>query len=202
MFSQCSLVVQPRCERRSIYVKFRQTTQVARHFSDSVPRHGATTWLGKVVRPWDPASKAMVWWRWPLQWSCRQIRERQVCYYSAFGQASDPPSAGATQLVKTADCRYTVTVAMLKKVCNRKVSERCIATALSNEGISFQKLLEKPVPTAAGIAARLAFARKYHLKPKSWWSKSLRAANDGKFFKACLNDAARTRAAQRATFGG
>ena len=105
------------------------------------------------------------------------------------------------QLVKTADCRYTVTVAMLKKACNFKVSERCITTALHNEGIYFRKLREKPVLTAADIAARLAFARKYHLKPKSWWNKSLHAAIDGKFFKACLNDAARTRAAQRATFG-
>ena len=104
------------------------------------------------------------------------------------------------QLVKTADCRYTVTVAMLKKACNFKVSERCITTALHNEGIYFRKLREKPVLTAADIAARLAFARKYHLKPKSWWNKSLHAAIDGKFFKACLNDAARTRAAQRATF--
>ena len=105
------------------------------------------------------------------------------------------------QLVKAADCRYTVTVAMLKKACNFKVSQRCITTALHNEGIYFRKLREKPVLTAADIAARLAFARKYHLKPKSWWNKSLHAAIDGKFFKACLNEAARTRAAQRATFG-
>ena len=42
------------------------------------------------------------------------------------------------QLVKAADCRYTVTVAMLKKACNFKVSQRCITTALHNEGIYFR----------------------------------------------------------------
>ena len=106
-----------------------------------------------------------------------------------------------TQLVKQADCQYTVTVGMLRKACKITASARCISRALHQEGIYFRKLREKPVLTAADVTARLAFARKYHLKPKSWWSRQLDAAIDGKFFKACLNSESRKRAAQRATFG-
>ena len=105
------------------------------------------------------------------------------------------------KLVQKADCRYTVTVAHLKKAAKVKVSERSISRALHKEGIYFRKLREKPVLTAADIRARLAFARKYHRRPARWWSHHLDAAIDGKFFKALLTADARVHAAQRATFG-
>ena len=105
------------------------------------------------------------------------------------------------ELVKKANCQYTVTVAMLKKACRLKASERSIARALHNEGIYFRKLREKPVLTAVDMKSRLEFARKYCHKPKSWWSNTLDAAIDCKFFKALLNNDARVRAAQKATHG-
>ena len=105
------------------------------------------------------------------------------------------------ELVKKANCQYTVTVAMLKKACRLKASERSIAQALHNEGIYFRKLREKPVLTAVGMKSRLEFARKYCHKPTSWWSNTLDAAIDCNFFKALLNNDARVRAAQKATHG-
>ena len=106
-----------------------------------------------------------------------------------------------SELVRKAECKYTVTVSMLKKACKLKASLKSISRALHAEGIYFRKLREKPVLTKADIKARLAFARKYHTKSKSWWAKHLDVAIDAKFFKACLTNEARVRAAQRATFG-
>lgn len=95
------------------------------------------------------------------------------------------------KLVQKADCRYTVTVAHLKKAAKVKVSERSISRALHKQGIYFRRLREKPVLIAADIRARLAFARKYHRRPARWWSHHLDAAIDGQFFKALLTADAR-----------
>lgn len=105
------------------------------------------------------------------------------------------------ELVRKANCEYTVTVAMLKRATRVKVSERTISRALHAHGIYFRKLREKPVLTRQDIKDRLAFARKYHRRPATWWHSNVHAAIDAKFFKALLSAEARSRAAQRGTHG-
>ena len=104
-------------------------------------------------------------------------------------------------LVRKADCRYTVTAAMVRKASKLKVSDRLIRDTLHKAGVYFRKLREKPVLTEEDIRARLAFGRKYANKSALWWQKRLHAVIDGKSFKVYLNNDGRKRAAQHATFG-
>ena len=105
------------------------------------------------------------------------------------------------ELVRKADCKYTVTIKMLKSATKAKASERSIARALHAENIYFRKLREKPKLTPDDVKARFAFAQKFHKKPKSWWAQQLHASIDGKHFQAYLNADQRARAAQHATYG-
>jgi transposase len=105
------------------------------------------------------------------------------------------------QLVRKANCKYTITAKMLLKATRLKVSERCVRDCLHKDNIYFRALREKPVLTKEDMRARLVFARKYHLKTRAWWNKALHASIDGKYFKAYLTGDARVRAAQHATYG-
>ena len=51
------------------------------------------------------------------------------------------------KMVRKADCKYTVTAAMLKKAAKLKVGERVIRDALHQQKVYFRKLREKPVLT-------------------------------------------------------
>ena len=105
------------------------------------------------------------------------------------------------KMVRKADCKYTVTAAMLKKAAKLKVGERVIRDALHQQKVYFRKLREKPVLTPKDVKDRLAFARKYHGKTPGWWNKHLHAIIDGKSFKVYLNADGRKKAAQHATYG-
>ena len=105
------------------------------------------------------------------------------------------------KMVRKADCKYTVTAAMLKKAAKLKVGERVIRDALHQQKVYFRKLREKPVLTPEDVKDRLAFARKYHGKTPGWWNKQLHAIIDGKSFKVYLNADGRKKAAQHATYG-
>ena len=104
-------------------------------------------------------------------------------------------------LVKKANCQYTVTAAMVKKAMRLKVSDRLIRDTLHEQKIYFRKLREKPVLTPEDVKARLAFARKYHMKSAQWWNDRLDGIIDGKSFKVYLTADGRRRAAQHATYG-
>ena len=105
------------------------------------------------------------------------------------------------KMVRKADCKYTVTAAMLKKAAKLKVGERVIRDALHQQKVYFRKLREKLVLTPEDVKDRLAFARKYHGKTPGWWNKHLHAIIDGKSFKVYLNADGRKKAAQHATYG-
>ena len=105
------------------------------------------------------------------------------------------------ELVVKANCKYTVTVKLLKRSSRVKASERTITKALHDRNIFFRKLREKPTLTTEDVAARLKFAKKYHSKPQAWWRKNVHAFIDGKHFQVYLNGESRLRAAQHATHG-
>ena len=105
------------------------------------------------------------------------------------------------ELIVKADCKYTVTVSMLKRSARVKASEKTIQTALHGRNIYFRKLREKPTLTSDDVAARFAFAKKYRSKTKAWWNSHIHGFIDGKHFQVYLNGASRLRAAQHATYG-
>ena len=105
------------------------------------------------------------------------------------------------ELIVKADCKYTVTVAMLKRGARVAASERTIQRALHKRNIYFRKLREKPSLTDEDVAARFEFARKYRAKTKEWWCKNIHGFIDGKKFTVHLNGGTRVRAAQHATYG-
>jgi transposase len=105
------------------------------------------------------------------------------------------------ELVVKADCKYTVTVKLLKRSTRVKASERTILGALHERNIYFRRLREKPALTPEDVADRLKFANKYRYKTQAWWNKHVHGFIDGKFFQVYLNGESRVRAAQHATYG-
>ena len=67
--------------------------------------------------------------------------------------------------------------------------------------IFFREVREKPTLMPADVAARLAFAKTYRLKTKTWWRSQIHGLIGGKRFQVHSNGASRARTARRATYG-
>ena len=113
----------------------------------------------------------------------------------------DRIEAKLREKVAKAAGRYEVTVSMVRKAARVKASSRTVLKALHKRGVYFRRLREKPLLTEADVRDRLAFARKYHKKPASWWQQHIHAAIDVKHFQVFLSGHARARAAQEGTRG-
>ncbi|CAE7255135.1 F52C9.6 [Symbiodinium natans] len=105
------------------------------------------------------------------------------------------------ELIVKADGQSTITVDKLRKATKVKASTQTILAALHKRNIYFRKLREKPVLTPADVKARLAFAKKYRGKSKTWWLRNIHAFIDGKYFQVYLTGKERARAATHGTFG-
>ena len=105
------------------------------------------------------------------------------------------------EMVKKADGKYEVTIAMLKKSTRTKVGERTISNAFRSRGIYFRPFRKKPALTYDDIQSRIAFAKKYGEKTKAWWLSHIHLHIDVKQFPVYINGAGRRHAAQQGTRG-
>ena len=71
------------------------------------------------------------------------------------------------EMIVKADCKYAVTVVMLKRSTRVKASTRTILRALHKRNIYFRKLREKPTLTDDDVVARFAFAKKHRGQTKA-----------------------------------
>ena len=98
-------------------------------------------------------------------------------------------------MIKTAKCKYMVTVKMLKRATRTKASVRTIARALHARNIFFRPLRSKPLLTAEDISERKSFAERYHSKSEAWWLEHVHMHIDCKHFPVFLHGKARNHAA-------
>ena len=98
----------------------------------------------------------------------------------------------ANEMIEDADCKYQVTAGMLKAAMRLKCSEKTILTALHDRGVWFRPFREKPLLTDEDVEARMKFATAHVRKPVSFWTRTIDAYLDEKFFTAYLTPAART----------
>ena len=104
-------------------------------------------------------------------------------------------------LIKKADGKYEVSMAILRRTAKTTVSEKTIRKAFLKRNIRFRRLREKPLLTAADRCARLAFARAYKDKPALWWLRSIHLYIDLKLFPVYTTAAARKVGAHRTLRG-
>ena len=105
------------------------------------------------------------------------------------------------EMVKKADGKYEVTVAKLRKAMRLKVCDRTIRDALHDRGVYFRHFRRKPVLSAADIASRKKFAKKYSSKSATWWRTHVHLHIDVKHFPVYLHGAARHHFAVKGTRG-
>ena len=65
------------------------------------------------------------------------------------------------ELIQKVDCKYTVTVGMMKKATRTKASKRIILKATHQRNVYFRAMRDKPQLTQEDIKQRYAFAQKY-----------------------------------------
>ena len=90
---------------------------------------------------------------------------------------------------------------MVRKRAGLSYCERTIRDALRAHGKPFKKLREKPLLTAEDVKARLAFAEKYHARPKRSWLSCPHAIIDNKKFPMYVDHKGRVYAARRSVRG-
>ena len=98
--------------------------------------------------------------------------------------------AVATEMIEDAECNYQVTASMIKTVLKLKCSEKTILQALHGRGVWFRPFREKPLLTEDDVKAR-KFATEYGPKPVTFWTQTINAYLDEKFFTPYLSPAAR-----------
>ena len=103
-------------------------------------------------------------------------------------------------MIRKADGKYEVTIAMLKRSARCKACTRTILDRLHKRGVYFRPLRQKPVLTPEDIADRMTFASKYVGKPVAWWN-NLSMIIDVKHFQVLPHGNARKHAAQETTRG-
>ena len=100
-------------------------------------------------------------------------------------------AATAESLIQAADGEWQVTVAMVRDALKLKCCDRTILSALHRHGIYFRPMRQKPVLTSKDKAERLAFGLAHRGKPASFWTGSVHAYIDNKFFSTYLTPKAR-----------
>ena len=101
------------------------------------------------------------------------------------------------KMVKQANVKTEVS---LKKIVRRsriEASARTVRRCFKDRKLLFRPLREKFKLTEADKEERLAFAKKYKVKPKSWWTKNIHLFIDNKYFKIFHNGKHRDWAASR-----
>ena len=109
--------------------------------------------------------------------------------------------AKLAEMVKKANGKYEVTVARLRKAMRLKLCDRTVRDALHDDGVYFRHFRRKPVLSAADIASRKKFAKKYSGKSAAWWRKQVHLHIDVKHFPVYLHGAARHHFAVKGTRG-
>ena len=97
----------------------------------------------------------------------------------------------ANEMIEDAECNYQVTAGMLKSALRLKCSEKTILAALHERGVWFRPFREKPLLTGEDVEARLQFANQHGRKPLTFWTDSISAYLDEKYFTPYLTPAAR-----------
>ena len=97
----------------------------------------------------------------------------------------------AEELIQLADGEWQVTAGVIKKALKLKCCDRTVLDALHRHNIYFRTMRQKPVLTTTDIEERLAFANKYVGNPISFWTSSVDAYMDNKFFPVYLSAKAR-----------
>ena len=97
--------------------------------------------------------------------------------------------------------RTEVTAAMVRRRAGLSYCERTIRDAFRAHGKPFKKLSEKPLLTPEDVKARLAFAEKYHARPKRSWLSCPHAIIDNKKFPMYVDHRGRVYAARRSVRG-
>ena len=97
----------------------------------------------------------------------------------------------ATQLIEDADCLFQVTSSMLKAALKLKCSEKTILRALHDRGVWLRSFREKPLLTEDDVKDRLKFAKAHVAKPLTFWTRTISAYLDEKYFTPYLTPKAR-----------
>lgn len=104
-------------------------------------------------------------------------------------------------MVKKADAKREITMAMLKKRAKVQCCQRTIRRALAKKNIKFRKMRTKPLLTKTDRRLRMAFARKYEDMPASWWLQVIDMHEDEKNWPAYVTARGRDYAAMREVRG-
>ena len=105
------------------------------------------------------------------------------------------------EFIKHYNGRQRVTTRLLQRRLRLRMSTWTILRALHARGIYFRRNREKPCLTVDDIHERMAFARKYRLKPAAWWLRTVHLHIDCKWFPTYLNGKARLHAAKQRYWG-
>ena len=97
----------------------------------------------------------------------------------------------ANEMIEDADCKYQVTAGILKAAMRLKCSGKTILKALHDRGVWFRSFREKPLLTEGDVAARKKFAETHGRKPVSFWTQTIDAYLDEKYFTPYLTPGAR-----------
>ena len=97
----------------------------------------------------------------------------------------------ANEMIEDAECNYQVTAGMLKSALRLKCSEKTILEALHERGVWFKPFREKPLLTEEDVKARRLFAKDHGPKPMTFWTETISAYLDEKYFTPYLTPAAR-----------
>ena len=82
-----------------------------------------------------------------------------------------------------------------------QVCDRVIADAIHARGYWFRDLRHKPILLPQDVKERLAFAKKYRSKPKSFWLNNIHLHLDNHHFKVATTQRGRKLLAKRAVRG-
>ena len=104
-------------------------------------------------------------------------------------------------MIKKAEAKYEVSLAMLKKQSKVQGCEKTLRKALATKGIKFRRLRSKPILTRQDRKDRMAFAEKYRKKPATFWVRHVHLHHDCKAFPAYVTAKARDYAAMREVRG-
>jgi hypothetical protein len=97
--------------------------------------------------------------------------------------------------------RTEAIAAMVRRRAGLSYCECTIRDAFRAHGKPFKKLSEKPLLTPEDVKARLAFAEKYHARPKRSWLSCPHAIIDNKKFPMYVDHRDRVYAARRSVRG-
>ena len=113
----------------------------------------------------------------------RAPRKRQARKPALTAARIDALTGKLNDLVKKANGKYEVTVAMLRRCAREKACCRTILNVLHERKVYFRPFRSKPVLTDKDVADRLAFAKKYAPRPRAWWTSFVHMHIDVKHFQ-------------------